>query len=75
MLDGFIGSSEFVALAESYGIKPYRLSAAARVINSGETRLSDSTPIPALPWLAFLILSGLIGFAAVRQLRVTNVGK
>jgi hypothetical protein len=73
VLDGFIGSAEFVALAESYGIKPFRVSMASRVSDNGEMRLDDSTPIPALPWLAFLILSGLMGFAALRQLNVANV--
>jgi hypothetical protein len=78
VLNGFIGSSEFATLAASYGIKPFRVSA-SRAVKSGEARSGarsgDITPIPALPWLALLILSGLVGFAAVRQLRVTTLRK
>jgi hypothetical protein len=74
VLNGFIGSAEFAALAASYGIKASRVSA-SRAFNRGEARLDGSTPIPTLPWLAFLILSGLIGIAAIRQLAVANSGK
>jgi subtilisin-like proprotein convertase family protein len=74
VLNGFIGSAEFATLTASYGIKPLRVSA-SRTLNSGEARSDRSTPIPALPWLAFLILSGLIGFVAARQLGAVNSGK
>ena len=74
MLDVPIGSVEFATLAASYGIKPSRVST-SRALNRGAARPDDSIPIPALPWLAFLILSGLIGFAAIRQLGVVNTGK
>ena len=74
VLNGFIGSAEFATLAASYGIKPSRVSM-SRALNRGAARPDDSIPIPALPWLAFLILSGLIGFAAIRQLGVVNTGK
>ena len=74
VLNGFIGSAEFATLAASYGIKPLRVSA-SRTLNSGEARSDRSTPIPALSWLALLILSGLIGFVAARQLGAVNSGK
>ena len=74
VLNGFIGSAEFATLAASYGIKPFRVST-SRALNRGAARSDDSIPIPALPWLAFLILSGLIGCVAARQLGAVNSGK
>jgi hypothetical protein len=74
VLNGFIGSAEFATLAASYGIKPLRVSM-SRALNRGAARSDDSTPIPALPWLAFLILNGLIGCVAARQLGAVNSGK
>ena len=74
VLNGFIGSAEFAALAASYGIKPFRVSA-SREWGGIEARSDGSTPIPALPWLAFFMLSGLIGFVAMRRLGVANLGR
>ena len=60
VLNGFIGSAEFVALASSYGIR------AARV----EVRRDDgASPIPTLPVSIFLLLSGLLALFGARRLR------
>ena len=72
VLDGFIGSAEFVALAKSYGINASRVASEPAPRARGvevELRASEKAkPIPALPLSILLFLSGLIGLFGVRQL-------
>ena len=86
VLDGFIGSAEFEALAASYGIKASSssLQAAARpnVDTAGsknsahETRAQDRSgvvaPIPVLPLLGFLILSTILTLMGLSRLKVVR---
>lgn len=75
VLNGFIGSTEFAALAASYGIKPSRLAAnfaeraeAGLASEQRVQRIPDAEAIPALPIMALLIFSGLLGLFGVRRL-------
>ena len=72
VLDGFIGSAEFVALANSYGISASRVaSEPARMArdNEAELRASEQAkPIPTLTILGLFILSGLLGLLGLRRL-------
>ena len=72
VLDGFIGSAEFVALANSYGISASRLaSESARMARDAEVEVRASEqakPIPTLPMLGLFILSGLLGLFGIRRL-------
>ena len=72
VLNGFIGSAEFVALANSYGISASRVAPeSARMARDveGELRASEEAkPIPTLPMLGFFILSGLLGLFGIRRL-------
>ena len=52
VLDGFSGSQEFIALAESYGIRPFAGYGSARV-----AREADGIPIPVFPIPLFMLLS------------------
>lgn len=67
VLDGFIGSAEFVALAASYGISASRTAGAndrtavGTAAERGTPKVGDAEAIPALPMLALFILSGLLG--------------
>ena len=71
VLNGFIGSAEFATLASSYGIKASiaaakssRMAAeSARMARDPEVELKASEqakPIPVLPLLVLLMLSGLV---------------
>ena len=75
VLNGFIGSAEFAALAASYGIKPSRVAASvAERADAGFAgaqrvqRISNAEAIPALPILALCIFCGLLGLLGVRRL-------
>ena len=74
VLNGFIGSAEFAALAASYGINASKTAGAtdaARVgtaAERGTQRAGDAEAIPALPLLALFIFSGLLGLFGVRRL-------
>ena len=79
VLDGFIGSAEFVALAASYGINASRV---AGVLDRPEDdiaaerrtqRAEDAEAIPALPMLVLLILTGLIAVFGIRRLRAGEI--
>ena len=80
VLNGFISSAEFEALASSYGIKASSAAAesarmeteSARMARDAEVELRDSEqakPIPVLPLFVLFILSGLIGLFGLRRLR------
>lgn len=74
VLNGFIGSAEFAALAASYGINASSRGAtsASRQSAVGEASLrtfdDEAAPIPVLPPLAFFILAGLMGVFGIRRL-------
>ena len=72
VLDGFIGSAEFVALANSYGISASRLaSESARMARDAEVEVrasEEAKPIPTLTILGVFILSGLLGLFGIRRL-------
>ena len=72
VLDGFIGSAEFVALANSYGISASRVaSESARMSRDAEAELSaseEAKPIPTLPMLGLFILGGLLGLLGIQRL-------
>jgi hypothetical protein len=67
VLNGFIGSAEFVALAASYGISASKTAGATDRTAVGtaavrETpKVGDAEAIPALPMLTLFLLSGLVG--------------
>jgi hypothetical protein len=81
VLNGFIGSAEFAALASSYGIKASRASArmaagSARMARDAEVQVRDSEeakPIPVLPLFVLLMLSGLVGLIGIRKLRAVSM--
>ena len=64
VLDGFSGSQEFIALAESYGIRPFAGYGSARV-----AREADGIPIPVFPIPLFMLLAGLLCLVGFRKLR------
>jgi hypothetical protein len=70
VLDGFIGSAEFVQLAASYGIKAYRAGVVASGVSTsqGVARLSPgANAIPTLsPLSLFIMAAFLCGLSAVR---------
>jgi hypothetical protein len=68
VLNGFIGSAEFAALASSYGIKASRASA-GMAAESARMARDVASPIPTLPVSIFLILSGLLALFAAGRLR------
>jgi hypothetical protein len=73
VLNGFIGSAEFAALASSYGINasPREAASASRQSAVGEVGLrsnDEASPIPVLPALGFFILAGLMGVLGIRRL-------
>ena len=67
VLNGFIGSAEFVALAASYGISASKTAGAndrtavGTAAERGTPKVGDAEAIPALPMLALFLLSGLVG--------------
>ena len=67
VLNGFIGSAEFVALAASYGINASRVAGVLDRPEGGiaaerrTQKAGDAEAIPALPMLALFLLSGLVG--------------
>jgi hypothetical protein len=86
VLDGFIGSAEFEALAASYGIKASsslltpearsdtdteETDKAAREA-SADARPAEVEPIPVLPLLGFLILSSLMTLLVRRRLKAAR---
>ena len=86
VLDGFIGSAEFEALAASYGIKASsslltpearsdtdteETDKAAREA-SADARPAEVEPIPVLPLLGFLILSSLMTLLVRSRLKVAG---
>jgi hypothetical protein len=64
VLDGFSGSQEFIALAESYGIRPFAGYGSARV-----AREADGIPIPVFPIPLFMLLAGMLCLVGFRKLR------
>jgi hypothetical protein len=64
VLDGFSGSQEFIALAESYGIRPFAGYGSARV-----AREADGIPIPVFPIPLFMLLAGMLCLFGFRKLR------
>jgi hypothetical protein len=74
VLNGFIGSAEFAALAASYGINASsrEVTSASRQSAVGEASLrtldDEAAPIPLLPTLAFFTLAGLMGVFGIRRL-------
>ena len=89
VLNGFIGSAEFVALANSYGISASRVAGVldrpdrvARVLDRPEDGIAaerrtqkagDAETIPALPMPILLFLSGLIALFGIRRLRAGEI--
>ena len=65
VLDGFSGSQEFIALAESYGIRPFAGYGSARV-----AREADGIPIPVFPIPLFMLLAGLLGWLGLSRFRL-----
>ncbi|MDA8677288.1 DUF4214 domain-containing protein [Luminiphilus sp.] len=63
VLDGFSGSQEFIALAESYGIRPFE------VYDVGDGESSAAEAIPTLPVAVLLLLTGLLSLFGFRKLR------
>jgi hypothetical protein len=73
VLNGFIGSAEFSALAASYGINASSREAtsASRQSAVGEAssrEYDEAAPIPVLPAFGFFILAGLMGVLGIRRL-------
>ena len=74
VLNGFIGSSEFAALAASYGITAIRASGVAGRPEQGvaaerrKQKSADAEPIPVLPMLFLMIFSGILGLLGIRRL-------
>ena len=74
VLNGFIGSAEFAALAASYGINASKTAGATdpaavgTAAERGTQKAGDAEAIPALPMLALFIFSGLLGLFGVRRL-------
>ena len=73
VLNGFIGSAEFAALAASYGINASSREAtsASRQSAVGEAssrEYDEAAPIPVLPAFGFFILAGLMGVLGIRRL-------
>ena len=64
VLDGFSGSQEFIALAESYGIRPFAGYGSARV-----AREADGVPGPVFPIPLSMLLAGLLCLVGFRKLR------
>jgi hypothetical protein len=75
VLNGFIGSAEFAALAASYGINASRVSGAVdrpedvSVAERRTQKAEEAEAIPALPMLVLLFLTGLIAVFGMRGLR------
>jgi len=63
VLDGFSGSQEFIALAESYGIRPFEVYD----VSDGESSAAEA--IPTLPVAVLLLLAGLLCLFGFRKLR------
>ena len=63
VLDGFISSAEFIALAESFGIKPFAVDPSS---GYGDEQALE---IPTTPLQVLLLLTGLIGLFGWRMLR------
>ena len=67
VLNGFIGSAEFAALAASYGINASRVRDVLDRPEDGSVaerrtqKAEEAEAIPALPMLALFVLSGLLG--------------
>jgi hypothetical protein len=74
VLNGFIGSAEFAALAASYGINASRVAGVLDRPEGGiaaerrTQKVEDAEAIPALPMLALFLFSGLLGLFGVRRL-------
>jgi len=74
VLNGFIGSAEFTALAASYGINASRDTGALGRPDGGiaaerrTQKVGDAEAIPALPMVALFMLSGLLGLFGIRRL-------
>ena len=74
VLNGFIGSAEFAALAASYGINASRVAGVLDRPEDGiaaerrTQKAGDAEAIPALPMLALFLFSGLLGLFGVRRL-------
>ena len=74
VLNGFVGSAEFAALAASYGINASRVAGVLDRPEEGiaaerrTQKAGDAEAIPALPMLALFIFSGLLGLFGVRRL-------
>ena len=64
VLDGFSGSQEFIALAESYGIRPFEVYD----VSDGESSAAEA--IPTLPVAVLLLLTGLLSLFGFRRLRL-----
>ena len=75
VLNGFIGSAEFVALAASYGINASRAMGLLDGPEEGiaaerrTQKAEEAEAIPALPMVALFMLSGLLGLFGIRRLR------
>lgn len=63
VLYGFSGSQEFIALAESYGIRPFAVDG-----GGGEGSFAPKA-IPALPAAILVLLAGLLSLYSFRELR------
>ncbi|MDA9799297.1 DUF4214 domain-containing protein [Luminiphilus sp.] len=63
VLDGFSGSQEFIALAESYGIRPFEVYD----VSDGESSAAEA--IPTLSVAVLLLLAGLLCLFGFRKLR------
>jgi len=61
VLNGFSGSQEFIALAESYGIRPF-------AVDDGDAGFVAEA-IPTLPVAILLLLTGLLSLFGFRKLR------
>ena len=70
VLDGFIGSAEFAALAASYGISASREGTASRgsdTYGAEVSTLETAKPIPVIPPLGLLIFGALVGLLGLRR--------
>ena len=75
MLNGFIGSAEFAALAASHGINASRVAGVLDRPEDGiaaerrTQKAGDAEAIPALPMLALFLFSGLLGLLGLLGLQ------